>query len=444
MISLVAGALAYAGPAHRCAPPSPRRAVLRDHAQIVAALGRQAPEQSAQREALARLLAGAGLPDDGAITELSAGFCNWVYRVDYPAPTGSVVAKLFSPLARLRLSPAMRGMGDARAAAEGLGPRLHYLSTEGLVVDFVQGAELTEGDIHADAALRPRLLGTIASHLAQLHSLRLPHTRMPAAGAAGSAAALASAAVARHEADAATSAEAAAGGGGGSGGGGGGGEAAEAVALWAFIRKMLAHIRSAPESAVASAGIPLAAVEAEVARMRERFGELQLPVVLGHGDLKPSNVMAGADAPPPGADEAVSFIDFELAGAHYRGYDLYKLFRTSGELSQPNLRAFLRAYLDEVRGACDLSDDGGASRELELDEVQAETYAAEPLTWLEAAVFFLFAIRQFPDEAPTWAPLAAQRWERCAASPRPRRGPAPRPRPRRARGPSSLPNDEQR
>ena len=133
-----------------------------------------------------------------------------------------------------------------------------------------------------------------------------------------------------------------------------------------------------------------------------------------------------------------------LSGAHYRGYDLYKLFRTSGELSQPNLRAFLRAYLDEVRGACDLSDDGGASRELELDEVQAETYAAEPLTWLEAAVFFLFAIRQFPDEAPTWAPLAAQRWERCEPSPRPRRGPAPRPRPRRARGPSSLPNDEQR
>ena len=63
MISLVAGALAYAGPAHRCAPPSPRRAVLRDHAQIVAALGRQAPEQSAQREALARLGRGASTED---------------------------------------------------------------------------------------------------------------------------------------------------------------------------------------------------------------------------------------------------------------------------------------------------------------------------------------------------------------------------------------------
>ena len=40
---------------------------------------------------------------------------------------------------------------------------------------------------------------------------------------------------------------------------------------------------------------------------------------------------------------SASNFDFELAGAHYRGYDLYKLFRTSGELSQPNLRAFLEA-----------------------------------------------------------------------------------------------------
>ena len=105
-----------------------------------------------------------------------------------------------------------------------------------------------------------------------------------------------------------------------------------------------------------------------------------------------------------------------LSGAHYRGYDLYKLFRTSGELSQPNLRAFLRAYLDEVRGACDLSDDGGASRELELDEVQAETYAAEPLTWLEAAIFFLFACAEYPAEAERWAPLAEQRWQRYLVS----------------------------
>ena len=67
-------------------------------------------------------------------------------------------------------------------------------------------------------------------------------------------------------------------------------------------------------------------------------------------------------------------------------------------------------------------------------------YAAEQLTWLEAAVFFLFAIRQFPDEAPTWAPLAAQRWERCAASPRPRPRPSDPPPPG-ARARAILPSE---
>ena len=69
-----------------------------------------------------------------------------------------------------------------------------------------------------------------------------------------------------------------------------------------------------------------------------------------------------------------------LSGAHYRGYDLYKLFRTSGELSQPNLRAFLRAYLDEVRGACDLSDDGGASRKV----LQLARWSAQIVKLFEA------------------------------------------------------------
>ena len=43
-------------------------------------------------------------------------------------------------------------------------------------------------------------------------------------------------------------------------------------------------------------------------------------------------------------------------------------------------------------------------------------YASEPLTWLEAAVFFLFAIRVYPAEAELWVPLATQRWESYLAS----------------------------
>ena len=89
--------------------------------------------------------------------------------------------------------------------------------------------------------------------------------------------------------------------------------------------------------------------------MRDRFDALRLPVVMGHGDLKPSNIMyaksalevsdrcgkRGGKARSSGLE--VSFIDFELTGFHYRGYDLCKLFRTSGEMSTANLNAFLQA-----------------------------------------------------------------------------------------------------
>ena len=44
--------------------------------------------------------------------------------------------------------------------------------------------------------------------------------------------------------------------------------------------------------------------------------------VLGHGDLKPSNVLRLRRG-------GITFIDFELAGPNYRGYDIFKLFRTS-------------------------------------------------------------------------------------------------------------------
>ena len=116
--------------------------------------------------------------------------------------------------------------------------------------------------------------------------------------------------------------------------------------------------------------------------------------------------------------DCVCFIDFELAGAHYRGYDLFKLFRTSGEMSHLALRDFLRCYArclappgSPARGA-----RADARSALELDELLAETYAAEPLTWLEAAIFFLFACAEYPAEAERWAPLAEQRWQRYLVS----------------------------
>ena len=151
-------------------------------------------------------------------------------------------------------------------------------------------------------------------------------------------------------------------------------------------------------------------------------------------------------AAPPAADggaalpspSRIRFIDFELAGHHYRGYDLFKLFRTAQPPCVENMRRFLRAYAaaSPPPTAADLvgtASGGGASGDvvmsaavaglgtqeavdLLLDELVAESYAAEPLTWLEAAIFFLFACAEYPAEAERWAPLAEQRWQRYLVS----------------------------
>ena len=181
----------------------------------------------------------------------------------------------------------MRGAADASASDEGLGPRVLYSSSDGLVTDFISGRTLTESDIHAPAAHRG-ILRALAPRLAALHSVRLP------AGAP--------------------------------------------VVLWHFMDEMLAQIKRG--GAALPRGISAAAVGSEVRRMRSRFEALELPIVNGHGDLKPSNLMipapsAAAAAPAATASAAagstgsasagaaplptVTFIDFELAGAHYRG-----------------------------------------------------------------------------------------------------------------------------
>ena len=118
-----------------------------------------------QSTALRDLLNEANLEEEpDGVTEMSAGFCNWVYRVDYPKK--SVVAKLFSPLAKLRLAPELRGVGDELAGAKGLGPVLHYRSADGLVSDYIQGDTLTERELHAPATDLPT---RIAPRLAALH-----------------------------------------------------------------------------------------------------------------------------------------------------------------------------------------------------------------------------------------------------------------------------------
>ena len=337
--------------------------------------------------AIKELLLKANLTAEPVATEeMSAGFCNWVYRVDVPG-SGPVVVKLFSPLAQMRLAPEERGAGDEEAGAEGLGPRMLYRCPDGLICDFIEGDTLTESDMHLGTA---DLANLIAPRLAALHGAPL--------------------------ADSSSSS---------SGGGGAAGEGGCAPVLWQFLHAMIAQIAKAPHAL--PPGFTLESITAEVERMRTRCDALELPIVRGHGDLKPSNVMR--KVMPEGVDDEISFIDFELAGRHYRGYDLFKLFRTSGPRSTANMRSFLTTYLRSRRdaesdaetpaggeGAGGAAPTGSASSSTELaslalDELIAEAKAAEPMTWLEAAVFFLFAICVYPAQSHEWLPLAVSRWE---------------------------------
>merc|ERR1712232_575033 len=103
------------------------------------------------------------------------------------------------------------------------------------------------------------------------------------------------------------------------------------------------------------------------------------------GSMNPSNVMMSSDG-------TVKFIDFELGGPNYRGFDLMKLFRTSGASSERCLEHFLRVYAASV-------DDP-------LYPLVKEVRMFTPLTWLEAAVFFLVMPQFKPEGALKWKELA--------------------------------------
>ena len=207
---------------------------------------------------------------------------------------------------------------------------------------------------------------------------------------------------------------------------------------------------------------------------------------MGHGDFKPSNIMLRERQPSSNVerqndgrshvkniaeqlergDLTVTFIDFELGGPNYRGFDIFKLFRrgqiknNGGEpesMSHENLRAFVASYLEAIEKkdasaetgraqkhakktnfeecqnnkangenltfdqkaatlACIASGatpdtDSPGSFDRRLEALLAEVYIFEPLTWLEAAVFFLFAIQEDTKNMDTWSELAVHRWD---------------------------------
>ena len=171
--------------------------------------------------------------------------------------------------------------------------------------------------------------------------------------------------------------------------------------LWKWLDRMLEAIERSDNADVLPDEANLQALRHEVRRVSAAVqGRVGTTIVLAHGDLKPSNVLLIGEDPVD-----LQLIDLELSGPNYRGFDLMKLFRTSPDnFSESHFRNFVAEYcraagLDESR----------------MQDIEEETKLFEPLTWLEAAVFFALVLVLEPsdsDDAKQWESLLLDRWMR--------------------------------
>jgi thiamine kinase-like enzyme len=316
---------------------------------------------------------------------LGRGFCNWVYRVtptaaptkDGPAAAAAVVVKVFSDLARVRVPDDVLGSIDVLASDHDIGPRVLHRGRNGIVMEHIDRAVLTEEDVHGMTKRDGLMLcEAIGSKLARLHSTPIP-SNLPMV----------------KEVD---------------------------NMLWKTLQAMLDFVGDdAPiPPAVLKSGWTHDRLRQEVQSMRQQLDALDLPVVLCHGDFKPSNILVidyhiSSDGRKIGD---VVLIDYELSGPGYRGFDFYKLFRTANSAVQndENMVAFVRSYLRSEQSLD--SQSSSAIDSATVDRVLSEMKLFEPLTWLEAGIFFLFAAKGDPTQVERWENLALDRFDNFDAS----------------------------
>ena len=82
------------------------------------------------------------------------------------------------------------------------------------------------------------------------------------------------------------------------------------------------------------------------------------------------------------------------------------------------MEAFIRSYLQH---SSELAADGDPPPSMkigsaQIEQVLAEMKLFEPLTWLEAGIFFLFAAKGDPTQLDRWEELALNRLDNYSAS----------------------------
>jgi thiamine kinase-like enzyme len=283
-----------------------------------------------------------------------AAFCNTLYRIRYNN-NATCLAKLFSPLALQRMDPS-RTLGelDRLAASAGLSPKILASNSRGILMEACVGHVLTE-----ELVQQPNFsesAADVASGLARLHHL-------PAAPS-------------------------------------------ETNILWKACNVMLSLTDEAHMDT--STGWTLSRLHRTIEQHRQQLDNLQLPITAcGHGDCKPSNVFLSHTI---GTDKSVKFIDLELAGTHYRAFDVAKFWRTNSnaaiESTDRNRNMFYNAYASTSNAIA-----GG--KPVSLASLEIEVHYLLPLTWLEAALFFACMATQDATAARSnhWNELALDRLE---------------------------------
>mmetsp|Transcript_37098 Transcript_37098/g.78682 ORF Transcript_37098/g.78682 Transcript_37098/m.78682 type:complete len:330 (-) Transcript_37098:281-1270(-) len=281
---------------------------------------------------------------------LTVGFANQVCGTSLQGQ--ELIVKRYTDLVFLRLTPDVVGAVDSFAGEIGLGPKVFYSSPRGLVMERLPGETLGEPQLHADDW---PLLESIATRLADCHCRPAPK------------------------------------------------QCQGPPMLWRTIDKMMEVVKSNPS--VLPPNLPgLDAISEEISKARAALEKMGAKVVLGHGDFKPSNIIR--HNLPENGEFTVTFIDFELGGPNYRAFDLMKVFRTALPMSERSMLHFYEAYAREVHR---LSPDGAKES---AEDLLAESRSFEPLTWLEAAVFFLTLPLFKPSETQRWQDLAEDRWRK--------------------------------
>lgn len=333
---------------------------------------------------LTELLVEAGISIDSiekceAMDSQDGAFCNKLYRLRLADVATPLIAKVFSPLAMQRMQSINKCLQLHEIVGEqGLGPKVVATSilseTAMVLMQECCGRTLTEADLHGSnvsESTEPRkCLEATAKTLARFHMLELPLEQGHSLSNSGSNVLFRSCEVMLSLCE----------------------KDWNVVQGWDFDRLRLAF-------------------QHEKELLLDQLSEDDL-VRAGHGDCKAANVMVlTGDTNRDDLPCRAQLIDLELTGMHFRSYDLAKLFRTKSPtpFSNQNRRVFLEQYASAYNEQNTKRNNGqDAPQALDPDELERQSDLILPLTWLEAAIFFVCTAAS-SLETMKWNELAADR-----------------------------------